>query len=328
MSEKNQPSRIEDLRTTPEWINVEYFETLLRKCRDDPTIVVQTVQVKYALPKGENYASVIYRAQVGYSCLGQSSTTCSYIIKAVAETPLAKRTLDEYDVHGKEMDVYQLVIPELTRLLKSIGDTSELCPKALCVDRSKDVIILNDVSQKEFVMVDRIKGLDSTHTKMALKSMAKLHASSLKLSESDPTIFDRYTTGLMSRKTDAFHSFFLSTLDALTEEINTWDPEWHYYANKLHKLRPYYLEQGMAVFDNDSEDDLRVFVHGDFWVNNLMFKYDTQGRPIDVLLLDFQFCCYGSPAIDLCYFFFTSSCDEIRQNCFDEYMQYYYLQLA
>ncbi|XP_019553110.2 uncharacterized protein LOC109422703 [Aedes albopictus] len=328
MPEENQLFMSEDSRATPEWINAEYFKTVLQKCKNDLTIEVQAVRVRYALPKGENFASVIYRAQVVYRRSGEPVITSSYILKGVAESPVARQKLGEYDVHGKEMDVYQLVIPELMRLMKSVGELSELYPDALCVDRSHEMIILNDVLQEGFVMVDRTKGLDATHTKMSLKAMAKLHAGSLKLVERYPTIFDRYTTGMMNRKTDAFHLFFQSTYDALMDEIYSWNPEWHYYANKLAKLRPHYLEQGMTVFDNDSADDLRVFVHGDFWVNNLMFKYDARGVPIDMLVLDFQYCCYGSPAIDLCYFFFTSSCDEIRQNSFDEYMQYYYYQLA
>lgn len=328
MPEESVTPMIEDSRQTPGWINKKYFESLLKKCKDDPSVEVQSVQVKYALPKGENYASVIYRAQVVNRRKDQPVKTCSYIIKGISETPLAKQKLGEYDVHRKEMDVYQLVVPELRRLMKSIGDRSELYPNALSVDRNNDVIILNDVTKKGYVMVDRTHGLDAVHAKMSLKAMAKLHASSLKLVEIYPTIFDRYTTGMWTRKTDAFQHFFQSTYDALTDEIFTWDPEWHYYANKLRNIRPHFIEQGLAVFDNNDKDDLRVFVHGDLWINNLMFKYDANGQPVDVLLLDFQFCCYATPAIDLFYFFFTSTKDEVRQNCFDEYMQYYYCHLV
>ncbi|XP_065084196.1 uncharacterized protein LOC135706511 isoform X2 [Ochlerotatus camptorhynchus] len=304
MPEGNCSTLIEDSCNAPEWINQSYFESLLRKCKDDATIKVQSVQVKYALAKGENYASVIYRVQVVFYSKGQPARTRSYIIKGLSETELAKQKLGEYNVHGKEMDIYQLVIPELRQLMRSTGDSSDLYPNALCVDRNNDVMIFNDVSKKGFVMTDRTKGLDAIHTKISLKAMAKLHASSLKLVEMYPKIFDSYKTGMITRETDAFHDFFQSTYDALTDEIYTWDSEWHYYANKLRKLRPDFIEQGLSVFDNDSKDDLRVLVH------------------------DFQFCCYGTPAIDLCYFFFTSARDEIRQNGFEEYMQYYYYHLA
>lgn len=312
----------------PTWLNSEYFEQLLRRVREDPTIKVQSADVKYALPKGENYASVIFRVRVVFQTKDRSILDRSYIVKGMSTVEIAKQKLGEYNVHGKEMDVYEFVIPELKRLARSLGDRAELYPSPLSIDRENNVMIFSDLSRKGFVMADRTSGLDLTHTKMSLKVMAKLHAGSLKLAEMYPTIFDRYKTGMMNRKTNAFYPFFYHTYDALTEEVGTWETEWQYYASKLRKLRPHFVEQGLTVFDHQTDDDLRVFVEGDFWTNNLLFKYDSNGKPVDIVLLDFQFCCHATPAVDLCYFFFSSTRDEIRQNSFDELMQYYYYHLA
>lgn len=328
MPEDKCTAKIEESCDIPGWLNSGYFEQLLKKAKGDSTIKVQSVDVKYALPKGENYASVIYRVRVVFHRKDQLSVSRSYIVKGMATTELAVQKLGEYDVYEKEMNVYELVVPELKRLSRSIGDRSELYPSALTVDRENKVIVFDDLSKKGFTMLDRSVGLDLTHMKMSLKLMAKLHASSLKLAEMHPSIFDRYTTGMMTRETDAFYPFFQCTYDALTDEISTWSSEWHYYSNKLRKLRPHFIEQGLKVFDNDSDDDMRVFVHGDLWINNLLFKYDSNGKPIDIVVLDFQFCCHATPVIDLCYFFFSSANDELRQSSFDELVQYYYYHLA
>lgn len=58
-----------------------------------------------------------------------------------------------------------------------------------------------------------------------------------------------------------------------------------------------------------------------------MFKYNDKNEPIDVILLDFQFCCYASPAIDLLYFIHTSCIDDLRQNRLEELIQFYYYHL-
>ncbi|XP_055638094.1 uncharacterized protein LOC129776461 [Toxorhynchites rutilus septentrionalis] len=328
MSEKASPTLIEESCDVPEWLNAKYFEEVLRKAKNDSTIKVRSINVRYALPKGENYASTIYRVLVEFHTKDQFAVCRSYIVKGMATSSMAEQKLGEYDVHAKEMDVYQLVIPEMKRLMRSIGDRSELYPKTLAIDRNNDVIIFSDLSLKGYIMADRTTGIDVTHTKMSLDLMAKLHASSLRLAEMYPTILNRFKTGMMTRETDAFYPMFYSNLDALTEEISTWDPKWNYYASKLRKLRPHFVEQGLQVFDHEKDDDLRVFVHGDLWTNNLLFKYDATGRPLDAVLLDFQFCCYGTPMIDLCYFFFTSTQDDIRQNCFEELMQYYYYRMT
>ncbi|XP_058447892.1 uncharacterized protein LOC131428186 [Malaya genurostris] len=328
MQAGTQESVIDATDETPEWLNAEYFEKVLQKVRDDTSLSVQQVEVKSAFPKGVNYASIIYRVRVVFRAKDQFNCTRSYIVKAMPEEGLAKQKLGEYNVHGKEMDIYQLVIPELKQLMRSIGDNSVLYPTTLTIDRTKNIMVFDDLSSKGYIMADRFAGLDLLHTKLTLKLMAKLHAGSLELTSMHPTIFKGYKTGMVTRETDAFYPLFYSNFDALTEEISTWDQEWHYYANKLRKLRPHFVEQGLKVYDHQSDDDLRVLSHSDLWVNNLLFKYDANGKPIDVVLLDFQFCCYSTPIVDLCYFIFTSTQDFLRQNCFDELVQYYYYNLA
>ncbi|RZF48571.1 hypothetical protein LSTR_LSTR016926, partial [Laodelphax striatellus] len=54
---------------------------------------------------------------------------------------------------------------------------------------------------------------------------------------------------------------------------------------------------------------LKVLNHGDFWTNNILYKYDDQGNILDLKLVDFQFTRSASPAMDLQLFFVTSLCD-------------------
>ncbi|XP_055605524.1 uncharacterized protein LOC129753704 [Uranotaenia lowii] len=308
----------------PEWLNGAYFESLLRKSKNDTSLKIKSAKVEFALGKGENYASEIYRVRVIYRTGRGEDFSRSYIVKGRSTNAVAKRKLTEYKVQAKEMDIYELVIPEMKKMMRAIGDRAELYPAVVTVDRERDVIVFKDLVPRGYVMADRLQMLDAVHTRMALNLLAKFHAGSLKLVEEQPTIFDRYKTGMMTRETDAFHQFFNLTFKSFADEVDSWGPEWQYYANKLKKLQLDFLEQGLRVFDHQDKDDIRVLVQGDLWTNNLLFKYDSSGKPLDIILLDFQFCCFASPAVDLFYFFFTSTRDEIRQNCLDEYMQYYY----
>ena len=242
---------------------------------------------------------------------------------------IAGEKLRQYDVQRKEMDVYQFVIPELKLLMKSIGEPGELYPTALIVDRKREVIVFKDLTPDGYRMVDRTQGMDMVHMKMAIKLMAKMHASSLKMREQQPNIFVPYNTCIVTRETDAFYPMFVHIFNALTDEVGKWGSEWKYYHEKLQQLAPNFVEYSQRVVDNDpASDDLCVFVQGDMWVNNFLYKYDGQGNPIDAVLLDFQYCTYGTPMIDFCYLYYTSARDDIRQNCFDELLQYYYYQLV
>ncbi|EDS34996.1 conserved hypothetical protein [Culex quinquefasciatus] len=297
---------------------------MFRKEQNESSIRVHSIDVSYALSKGENYVSIIFRSALKVQSKSQPLHDESYIVKYTPKDGAANLKMNDYNVHEKEMNVYELVIPKFDKMMLSIGDFSKLFPKTLAVDREHDAIIFEDLNHEGFVMADRVSGLGFEHTKKVLVGLAKLHACSLKLIEMEPAIFDRFNIGILTRHTTALYSMFQSSFDALIEEMKTWDSKWQYYCGKLEKMQPYFIENSLAVTDHECEVDLRVLNHGDPWTNNMMFLNDSDGKPVDVVLLDLQFCNYTTPAADLFYFFYTSTEDEIRQNCFEELMQYYY----
>uniref|UniRef100_A0A1Y9GKM7 CHK kinase-like domain-containing protein n=1 Tax=Anopheles arabiensis TaxID=7173 RepID=A0A1Y9GKM7_ANOAR len=329
MPENTFPACLNASADAPDWLNEAYVEQMLRCAFKDASIKVRKLDVYYAVPKGNNYASIIFRIGVTYHSQLQYEIARTFIVKGMITEGIAGEKLRQYDVQRKEMDVYQFVIPELKLLMKSIGEPGELYPTALIVDRKREVIVFKDLTPDGYRMVDRTQGMDMVHMKMAIKLMAKMHASSLKLREQQPNIFVPYNTCIVTRETDAFYPMFVHIFNALTDEVGKWGSEWKYYHEKLQQLAPNFVEYSQRVVDNDpASDDLCVFVQGDMWVNNFLYKYDEQGNPIDAVLLDFQYCTYSTPMIDFCYLYYTSARDDIRQNCFDELLQYYYYQLV
>lgn len=70
----------------------------------------------------------------------------------------------------------------------------------------------------------------------------------------------------------------------------------------------------------------QVLNHGDL-INNMLFKNDEKGNPIDVKFIDFQLSFWGSPIADLMYFLLTSVRDEIKTAHFDELIAFYHKEL-
>lgn len=67
--------------------------------------------------------------------------------------------------------------------------------------------------------------------------------------------------------------------------------------------------------------------HMDFWVNNMMFAYDSSGIPDRFKMVDFQLTEIGSPIRDLLFFVYTSaSSDALRQ--VDELLSEYHEELV
>lgn len=270
-----------DLDNVPLWLNKDYLENIMQKYRRDSSVKIKFIKIKPCGGNGESFASIMYRVEVVYEPLEKGS----YIVKTLPANELAieKLGMGSYNVQNKEMDIYKRILPELKKYLKSINEDKYVFPKALAVDVNNEVIILEDLAEKNFVMPDRKKGLDLIHLKMGLDKLAKLHASSLVVAEKDKNIFEKFDVGMISRATSAFHCFFLSNMDALIHEVSEW-PKYEKYAKKLNKMKEIVLEKAFQVFDNN-EGDLKVLCHGDLWTNNLMYTYDDAGNPTDVILV-------------------------------------------
>jgi hypothetical protein len=72
----------------------------------------------------------------------------------------------------------------------------------------------------------------------------------------------------------------------------------------------------------------QILNHGDIWLNNMMFKSDENGNPLDVSMIDFQTPFWAGPGVDLFYFMLTSIADEIKVDHFDSLIEFYHDQLT
>jgi Ecdysteroid kinase-like family len=303
--EKEQRNLVDESEI-PEWLKNDLLEDALRKHLKNPLIVVKKLKIMFCGGKGDSYASIMYRV-LTYYCdqrYPEMVKCVSCILKTIPQNELALENLGSrnYDVQNKEMFFYEKLIPEFERILSAIGENGSTFPTIMAVYRDLNLIVMEDLMELNFIMRNRLEGLDTVHAKESLKTLAKIHAASVILYEKDPKIFDNMDTGFYTRKTDVFKVFFCSNLDVFTNTVATWN-DWknsEYYVEKLRKLRKNFFENCRKAFDrNDS--DFNCFNHGDLWTNNVLFRYndDACDRPASTVILDYQYYFYGSPALDL-----------------------------
>jgi Ser/Thr protein kinase RdoA (MazF antagonist) len=58
-----------------------------------------------------------------------------------------------------------------------------------------------------------------------------------------------------------------------------------------------------------------------------MFRY-SEDEPVSVKFLDFQTCRYGSPALDINYFLYTSTTSNVRERYMNDFMRTYHRSLS
>ncbi|XP_071582213.1 uncharacterized protein [Temnothorax nylanderi] len=300
---------------TPAWLNQCFVEKILRKSEGDNSIQMIDIFSKPATAKGDNYLSDMIRVTAEFSRdQGDSKITekKSIIVKI---SPIAEGIRQDFIELSGVFDIEILMMSDtLDKMNKLLGPEHRLSGKGLYVQyKNPTLLVIEDLAPLGFRMADRLSGLDLAHTILALDGLARFHAASVAICEKEPKQKEMYTKGIFNDQYPLeMQNFFVMTLKALADEVANW-PGMKKYSEKIAKLTDHIYKIGIDA-SKLCEDEFNVINHGDFWVNNMLFKYDNDGKPVQHICVDFQMCVYTSPAIDLQYFLNTSPSPDVIEN--------------
>lgn len=265
----------------PIFLDDKYLENVLQKYEKDKSVKILNVQAEPAVAAGNNYASLIVRAYVKYI---KNGTTIgkSLIIKTVLSDPEMAQLVKDTGIYDKEAIMYHRILPKYHKLLESVGDTEKLFSPAISVDIDHSTIIFEDLKPKGFCLGNRLKGLDQKHVDLVIKKIAKFHACSMVLKERNEEDFSEFKEGMI-RDDATTRTYFTTMMKTFTEEIKSLD-DLDKYSAKLSIIADLIVEQGKEMFE-ESKFPIKVLIHGDLWVNNMMFKYDENSNPEDLVLV-------------------------------------------
>ncbi|XP_043467579.1 uncharacterized protein LOC122501882 [Leptopilina heterotoma] len=300
---------------TLSWLNQDFLEKALRKGENDDSIQVHDIFTKAATDKGDNYTSQMIRATIDLSRkVGCRNVTekKSLIIKVVPDEKKTRELVEKAGLFGTEMIMLIETLPKMNEIQ---GNIKPFNAKGYYIQKSDPpLLVFDDLAPMGFRMANRQAGLDIDHSLMALRSLARFHACSIAVCEKEPKTKEIYNKGMFnSAHGPEMSQFFNSSVKALAKEMANWsefDPE---ISEKLLKLSEVIYTKGIEACEL-KKDEFHVINHGDFWVNNMLFRYDNHGKVIDQIFVDFQLCVYGTPAIDLHYFLNTSVSQEVYED--------------
>ncbi|XP_076544195.1 uncharacterized protein LOC117603563 isoform X1 [Osmia lignaria lignaria] len=300
----------------PPWLNIDYTKRILRLAEEDNTLQVTNIFTKAATDKGDNYTSDMFRVTVEFTRNERENKVAekkSIIFKLEPLEEGARRDLvSKIELFDTEISVLTDTVKKMNHMLEP---EERLSAKVYHVRMEPPLcLILEDLSVHGFRMADRQLGLDMDHALMALRGMARFHAASVALCEKEPKYKERYRKGLFSMEyPKEMHIFITGTLTAMADEVETWPEFGKPYADKLRAFIPNSYRKGAEAIAR-KENEFNVINHGDCWVNNMLFRYDDNGKPIQHIFVDFQLCLYSSPAVDLHYFAATSLSEEVYKH--------------
>ncbi|XP_020811638.1 uncharacterized protein LOC110186707 [Drosophila serrata] len=315
----------------PVWLTKDYVEDKLQVYFKNNSLQLEELEIKPAIPNGENYASVMTRINVVYSTNeSKKKKATNFLVKTTfASKDPAAHVLMHYGIYTREMDMYEKILPELSVIVKEeLKDSRRLFAGTVNVDRERDSIIFEDLSLEYYKVACRLKKLDLEHTHLVLEKLANFHAAGAVLAERQPGIFaENFDRGFYNKHTRGYEPIMRNLLEALSRSLELQPDLKQRYQAKIDRLVDRVMDYGEQS-TTINPGDFVTLTHGDIWTTNVMFQYDAEGRPSNAIFIDFQFTVWNSPAIDLHYFFSTSIHENLRLERQSELVQFYFYKLV
>ncbi|XP_050079037.1 uncharacterized protein LOC126565870 [Anopheles maculipalpis] len=245
----------------------------------------------------------------------------------------------------KEAAVYLKIVPTLLALQREQGYDGKdelidvfcrcynarvsLDPSVEKVDQD-GVMLFENLKLAGYVTADRRQGFNRELARYVLQKLALFHAIPIALRYLKPEVFEagihKY---LVKIDIDAGLSpeTLRQMMDVFRQDIVRTGVERGLADRAYAKINECHRRQAQLI-----SDQLTVYctmLHNDLWVNNMMIKYDTDGKtPCSLKFVDFQLIQMDSLVRDVIFFIITSVNDPELETQLDSYFEYYFQQLA
>ncbi|KAK3859766.1 hypothetical protein Pcinc_034146 [Petrolisthes cinctipes] len=269
--------------------------------------------------KFDGATSTLVNIRVKYRVMGEQDTReVCYVAKV---NHVRQKEFEDFYrcIFVQETSFYSQVIPALNNILHEVGEGPLAFPRCIYHgqdEKGKEFIYLENLKEAGYRMEDRAIGVGEPHVSLVLKELARLHAASFLLqAKLSHDLLDEFPF-LQIEWTEKFNigsswpDFMRATLDLHTkmfekmggcEKVIEWirkvHPQvGHVFEKLIHKTGPF-----------------TTIIHGDCWINNMLFRYDKDNKPVEMKFLDIQGCRKGSVALDLQHFLTLNAVDEVRR---------------
>uniref|UniRef100_A0A336MPH4 CSON004997 protein n=1 Tax=Culicoides sonorensis TaxID=179676 RepID=A0A336MPH4_CULSO len=311
-----------------DWLNRSFLQKIVKNqfsCNEND-FTIESFEVSRASGKGDNYLGTLLRVKVViFQVKDKKTVEQFYIVKTSAgDGNMSEEISSQLNAYPKEMEVYGKILPAFEAIWKEHGIEMTFGPKCFGIFHEPvDIIVLEDLSQDGFSIGNRCIGLDLNHALLVVEKLAQFHATSVIYSEKYGKFDKKFENGYFSNElyTDQWKAYYNKITTSFREAMLSW-PGFENIVKKSEAWGENVYKHGIKAVEMHP-NDFRCLVHGDAWLNNLMFKETSDGPPKDIKLIDFQLASLGTPIQDLFYFMTSSLMEDVRVENFDTIIAHY-----
>ncbi|KAJ8925787.1 hypothetical protein NQ315_009637 [Exocentrus adspersus] len=304
----------------------DVIKTYLKDTFENQNLSNCEVTVTGTNDQTEGFGSYITFAVVSGTAKDGTTKNINTAIKISREN-LLKKYRKAYE---REAYIYSTVFPRFTTFqkenkVKNIFTSFPKCYRIISDEKLfVEIVILEDLKKRGYVLYDRKKPLDLDHLKLVLREYGNFHAISFAFRHKKKEDFKKLVSNFDDVMIDIIDGslapMLRNTFQKVCGTLKEIDrPELYEICNDiLVKGAGEAMKELLKVKEPQS-----AILHGDCWNNNFLYKYEQTGTPTEVAILDWQISRVHSPVVDLSYFMYSTSSKEQLQH-FDELLEIYY----
>ncbi|XP_037049874.1 uncharacterized protein LOC119084129 [Bradysia coprophila] len=298
----------------PKWMNEQFFGKVIKACISDKDVKIIGFTINPASKSSDLFASPIFRATITVWSKQTPQTNFTFVLKV----PSAARPVKEDASFENEISIYSSILDEMHRLVNRAGENVQFGPRVIYYTaESNAVVVLEDLSAKMYAVPETTMNLNKTLA--TVYKLARWHATSLFMANENQNV-SSFASGIFNKKYSENLTFMLDNYRYFVNVVRKWQG-FEDYVVKLSALENSLLTKGKDIF-TAKPNGFNVLNHGDLNFKNILTKGDEEQN--DVIFVDFQYCVWASPAIDLLSVLYLVASSDIRQRFKNELITYYY----
>ncbi|KAF4527698.1 hypothetical protein B566_EDAN016365 [Ephemera danica] len=237
-------------------------------------------------------------------------------------------------VFAKEKEIYQKIIPMFCKYLN--------VPKLLFIPncyfiKDNEFMILDNLTDLGYKLHDKLIPLDIYHCESALKALAKFHAASFITESKTGKSMEEFcdynhevllVNSLSKSIARSWHLSSMETLFRMLQRSGEYEERLGKNWDQVHEKISLAWDKGIQLVEGPSEKFRNVLCHRDLWSNNILFKYNDEGKPAGAMLIDFQLYRYCPPVVDIVMLLYLTTTRELREKQIYKLLQVYHAEMS
>ncbi|GLV44667.1 uncharacterized protein CBL_20578 [Carabus blaptoides fortunei] len=313
---------------------------ILKKSTGLHDVRVNEVKVKdSATNKGDSYLSTIVRFTIEGTVKDDdwrsTNVTCPVLVKTLPKNIARQKSFRSTDFFRNEVIFYNdvwdtMLLFQETRGVRNKFTNIPRCFAAMS-DGKNDYIALEDLTAQSYVPFKRQNQMDYENIVMIIRLFARFHALSFALKDRIPEIFQNLVDKIEETYFDEkyrnwyakFHGMLINcSRDAIEQELA---PS---YLEKFDELIASDLYGKVVKIAQNKNSKCAVITEGDAWIPNFLCKYNAEGKPEDMKLIDFQLARFCSLTCDISFFLYACASYTLLCERWDDILAEYHRTFA